>query len=118
MAFNENTRVKIPAILYLTRLGYEYVSLKNANWDEDTNIFTEIFVNSIKRINQSQNNLKPTVKFIDDHYETNANFDGVAAERGISGIQGNYKNIDTKKLIADAVFNTVYSNGLWNGILF
>lgn len=51
MAFNENTRVKIPAILHLTRLGYEYVSLKNAVWDEDTNIFTDIFSESISRIN-------------------------------------------------------------------
>ena len=27
MAFNENSRVKIPAILHLCRLGYEYVNL-------------------------------------------------------------------------------------------
>lgn len=26
MAFNEDTRVKIPAILTLTRLGYKYLS--------------------------------------------------------------------------------------------
>lgn len=51
MAFNENTRVKIPVILHLTQLGYEYVSLKNAAWDADTNIFTDIFADSIKRIN-------------------------------------------------------------------
>ncbi len=51
MAFNENTRVKIPAILHLTQLGYEYISLKNAVWDADTNIFTDIFADSIKRIN-------------------------------------------------------------------
>lgn len=51
MAFNENTRVKIPAILHLTQLGYKYVSLKNAVWDTDTNIFTDIFAESIKRIN-------------------------------------------------------------------
>jgi type I restriction enzyme R subunit len=51
MAFNENTRVKIPAILHLTQLGYEYVSLKNAVWDAESNIFTEIFAESIKRIN-------------------------------------------------------------------
>ncbi len=31
MAFNENTRVKIPAILHLTQLGYEYVSLQKDN---------------------------------------------------------------------------------------
>ena len=51
MAFNENTRVKIPAILHLTRLGYKYVSLKNAVWDTDTNIFTDIFAESVTRIN-------------------------------------------------------------------
>ncbi|GHV41110.1 hypothetical protein AGMMS49546_16310 [Spirochaetia bacterium] len=28
--FNEDTRVKIPAILTLTRLGYGYLSLKDA----------------------------------------------------------------------------------------
>lgn len=51
MAFNENSRVKIPTILHLVRLGYEYLSLKNQTWDESTNIFTEIFYASIKRIN-------------------------------------------------------------------
>ena len=35
----------------MTRLGYEYVALKNVEWDHDTNIFTEIFINAIKRIN-------------------------------------------------------------------
>ena len=51
MKFNEDTRVKIPSILHLTRLGYEYISLKNSNWDEETNIFTDIFASSIKKIN-------------------------------------------------------------------
>jgi type I restriction enzyme R subunit len=51
MAFNENSRVKIPTILHLVRLGFEYLSLKNQTWDETTNIFTNIFNTSIKRIN-------------------------------------------------------------------
>ena len=51
MSFNENTRVKIPAILHLCRLGYGYVSLSKAKWDITTNIFTDIFNDSIKRIN-------------------------------------------------------------------
>ena len=51
MSFNENTRVKIPAILHLARLGYEYVSLSKAEWDVETNIFTDIFIKSIVRIN-------------------------------------------------------------------
>ena len=49
--FNEDSRVKIPAILHLCRLGYEYISLKNAIWDTETNIFTDIFKESIARIN-------------------------------------------------------------------
>ena len=51
MAFNENTRVKIPAILHLCRLGYEYISLSKAKWNVETNIFTDIFEESIQRIN-------------------------------------------------------------------
>ncbi|MCC6767940.1 MAG: type I restriction endonuclease subunit R, partial [Bacteroidia bacterium] len=51
MAFNENTRVKIPAILHLNRLGYSYISLAKAKWDIETNIFTDIFNESITRIN-------------------------------------------------------------------
>lgn len=53
MKFNEDSRVKIPSILHLTRLGYEYISLKNTSWDENTNIFKDLFVSSIKNINKS-----------------------------------------------------------------
>ncbi len=49
--FTENSRVKIPAILHLISLGYEYLSLKDGTWDESTNIFTDIFNAQIKRIN-------------------------------------------------------------------
>lgn len=48
---NEDTRVKIPSILHLVRLGYKYLSLKNALWDVDTNIFTDIFKQSVQKIN-------------------------------------------------------------------
>jgi type I restriction enzyme R subunit len=51
MKFNEDSRIKIPTILHLTQLGYEYLSLKNAKWDSDTNIFTDIFNSSIAKIN-------------------------------------------------------------------
>jgi type I restriction enzyme, R subunit len=53
MSFNEDSRVKIPAILHLTQLGYEYISLKDAVWDIDTSIFTDIFKTAMKRINTS-----------------------------------------------------------------
>ena len=51
MKFNEDTRVKIPSILHLTRLGYQYLSLKEQSWDLDTNIFPSIFKQAIQKIN-------------------------------------------------------------------
>jgi type I restriction enzyme R subunit len=59
VTFNENSRVKIPAILHLMRLGYAYLSLKDPKviWNESTNIFTDIFFQSIKRINPGLNDL-------------------------------------------------------------
>jgi len=49
--FNEDSRVKIPALLHLLRLGYGYLSLKQASWDKRNNIFTGIFESAITRIN-------------------------------------------------------------------
>lgn len=51
MKFNEDSRVKIPTILHLIRLGYSYLSLKDNKWDESTNIFTDIFRDAIKKLN-------------------------------------------------------------------
>ena len=53
MKFNEDSRVKIPTILHLMGLGYGYLSLKDpkVNWDESTNIFIDVFNQSIKKIN-------------------------------------------------------------------
>lgn len=53
MKFNEDSRVKIPTILHLIRLGYQYLSLKDQHWDVDTNIFTDLFISAILRINPS-----------------------------------------------------------------
>ena len=49
--FNEDSRVKIPALLHFTRLGYGYLSLKQASWDTRHNIFPEVFLSSLARIN-------------------------------------------------------------------
>lgn len=51
MAFNEDTRVKIPAIMHLVRLGYQYLSLKTQQWDINTNIFPDLFLKAIAKIN-------------------------------------------------------------------
>lgn len=54
MIFNEDSRVKLPAILHLTQLGYTYISLKTSVWDTETNIFTDIFKESIAKINNHE----------------------------------------------------------------
>lgn len=53
MKHNENSRVKIPALVHLTRLGYEYLSLKDYQGEihAETNIFVEIFRDSVSLIN-------------------------------------------------------------------
>ena len=60
---NEDTRVKIPTILHLMRLGYTYLSLKGDEakgiakpvWDKNNNIFTDIFNESLYKLNPSIN---------------------------------------------------------------
>ena len=54
----EDTRVKLPALFHCTRLGYKYISLKDylkegKLIDQDTNIFLDIFKESISHINNT-----------------------------------------------------------------
>lgn len=51
MKFNEDSRVKIPAILHLVRLGYTYLSLKNLAYDGSSNVIPAIFQERISVIN-------------------------------------------------------------------
>ena len=53
MKFNEDSRVKIPAILHLLRLGYTYLSLKGLEWDASSNIVPSLFCESVSAINPS-----------------------------------------------------------------
>lgn len=68
MEHSENTRVKIPALVHFTRLGYKYLSLKNEkeNIDGDINIFKNIFCESINRINGTNYSLKDAEKIINE----------------------------------------------------
>ncbi|MCK9218350.1 MAG: type I restriction endonuclease, partial [Firmicutes bacterium] len=65
---NENSRVKIPALVHFTRLGYEYVSLKNyrGKIDTDTNIFVDIFRDAINRINNTSLSVADVGKIVDE----------------------------------------------------
>lgn len=49
-SFTENTRVQIPATLHLCKLGYVYLD-RIENFNSNTNILTEVFLRSIKRLN-------------------------------------------------------------------
>lgn len=51
MKFNEDSRVKIPAIVHLTRLGYEYIPHVRWKYHAETNIFEEYFAKGISKIN-------------------------------------------------------------------
>ncbi len=48
--FSEATRVQIPAILHLTRLGYTYIPQVEI-YDNKTNILTDIFKRKVKEFN-------------------------------------------------------------------
>ena len=56
MKFTEDSRVKIPTIIHLNRLGYNYLSLNDVKCDEKTNIFSEIFIETIVKINEGIEN--------------------------------------------------------------
>lgn len=65
---NENSRVKIPALVHFTRLNYEYVSLKNHKGfiDEDTNIFINVFRDAINNINRTSLSVADVQKIINE----------------------------------------------------
>ena len=68
MEHSENTRVKIPALVHLTRLGYKYLSLKEIKQyiHENTNIFRKVFCESINKINNKIFSIEETDKIISE----------------------------------------------------
>lgn len=64
----EDSRVKIPALVHFTRLGYAYMSIKdkerNVDYDGDTNIFYSQFLSAVNRINQTELTLEDAKKII------------------------------------------------------
>ncbi len=54
--FNEATRVQMPALVHLTRLGYSYFGkitedMSGTMYDPDTNILREVFIEQFKALN-------------------------------------------------------------------
>lgn len=64
----EDSRVKIPALVHFTRLGYKYMSIKDkvrgVDYDPDTNIFYSLFRDSINRINEIDLSINDIKKII------------------------------------------------------
>jgi len=98
MIFSEDSRVKIPCILHLVRLGYRYLSLKNAIWDEETNIFPTLFNEAIARINtdlsaEDITRLLADVKLLLDNEDLgNAFYDRLSERSGVRLID--FENFD------------------------
>ena len=117
MEHSENTRVKIPALVHLTRLGYKYLSLKETKQyiHGNTNIFRNVFCESINKINNKNFSMEESDKIIAELEIQLANDDlGKAFYNTlINGFNG-IKFIDFED-IDNNVFNVVteltYKNG-------
>lgn len=115
--FSENTRVKIPALVHATRLGYKYLSLKEVKneIDEETNIFKNIFKDSINRINNLELADENITKLISElsFYLANEDLGRQFYKYLINGYKG-IKLIDFEN-IENNTFNVVteltYKNG-------
>ncbi|GAA7436040.1 type I restriction endonuclease subunit R [Helicobacter pylori] len=56
MPYNEKTRVQVPALMHLAKLGYDFIPTKNKpKLDTATNILTDSFTKSFERLNPNPN---------------------------------------------------------------
>ena len=121
MLHNENSRVKIPALVHFTRLGYEYLSLKNYSGknliDEDTNIFIDLLRAAINRINGIEYTLEDTQKLVNefklvlDNEDIGRSFYSILLN-GYKGIKLiDFEDFTGKKNIFNVVTELTYKNG-------
>lgn len=121
MLHNENSRVKIPALVHFTRLGYEYLSLKKysgANLiDEDTNIFIDLLCAAINRINGIEYTLEDTQKLVNelklilDNEDIGKEFYSILLN-GYKGIKLiDFQDFAGEKNIFNVVTELTYKNG-------
>ena len=113
MKFTEDSRVKIPTIIHLTRLGYNYLSLNDVKCDEKTNIFSEIFIEAIVKINEGIEN-KDAQRLMEDVKLTLENedlgkafYEKLIATSGLKLIDF----VDFNKNRFDVVTELTYKNG-------
>lgn len=117
MEFSENTRVKIPALVHATRLGYKYISLKDTKEqvDKRMNIFKTVFKDSLNRINNLELEEKDIDKILDeiDVILNNNDLGRKFYKTLIDGLDGiklvDFDNIDNNNL--NVVTELPYENG-------
>lgn len=115
----EDIRVKIPALVHFTRLGYDYMSIKNKNigidYDPDTNIFYTQFRDAVNKINGTDLSMEAVKKIIEEIKIKLDNKDLGKAFFTIlkDGIDGNklldFNSIDNNSFIV--VTELPYANG-------
>lgn len=117
MEHSENTRVKIPALVHLTRLGYGYLSLKDVKEyiHTNTNIFRNVFNDSINKINNTELSMQETDKIITELEIQLSNEDLGKAfyntlTNGYNGLKLiDFENIDNNTY--NVVTELIYKNG-------
>lgn len=121
MPHNENSRVKIPALVHFTRLGYEYISLKKHAGkgliDEDINIFIDLFRDAVNRINRTDYSLEEIQKIVNE-IKLTLNNDDVGREfysillNGYNGIKLiDFEDKDANRNSYNIVTELPYKNG-------
>lgn len=99
--------------MHLCRLGYQYLSLKDAVWDPDTNIFTDIFKTAVSNINpsieaeQAKRLLVDTALLLDNEDLGKAFFEKLTTESGLKLID--FEDFD--KNVFHVVTELTYKNG-------
>ena len=121
MLHNENSRVKIPALVHFTRLGYKYLSLKSYSGkgliDEDTNIFIDLLRDAINKINNIVLSVEDTKKIVNEIKLTLDNEDIGKAFYSIllNGYKGikliDFDDIEGKINSFNVVTELTYKNG-------
>jgi len=119
MARPEDSRVKIPALVHFTRLGYEYMSLKKMvrgkDYDADTNIFYALFQEAINRINRTKLDINEIKKIVEELKIKLSNDDLGKAfyeylQKGYNGIKLiDFENIEKNSYVI--VTELPYENG-------
>ncbi|MFM1956393.1 MAG: hypothetical protein RIR20_1213 [Pseudomonadota bacterium] len=113
MKFNEDSRVKIPTILHLNRLGYDYLSLKNIEWDQDSNIFPDIFIKSFLKLNphlkqsDAERHLTDLKLTLDNQDLGKAFFEKITSRSGVKLID--FEDFDNNTF--NVVTELTYANG-------